>query len=171
MSEHLKYYTQINETKDVPSNRKNWRFRWTLVRTVPTLSWFPFFHKLFFGTNFSDQGKNNVIETISCLVDQLSKKYCVYYVSEHLKYYIQINETKVVPSNRKNWRFCWTLVRTAPTLSCFPCFFFWTNFRDQNKNNDISCKKNIAYIMYVCEHLKYNTQINEIEAVPTNQNN
>ena len=46
----------------------------------------------FFGTNFHHQNKNNVVETISCFVDQLSKKYCVCYVFEHLKYCSQINE-------------------------------------------------------------------------------
>ena len=40
----------------------------------------------------SYQNKNNVVVTISCFVYQLSKKYCVYYVSEHLKYCSQINE-------------------------------------------------------------------------------
>ena len=40
----------------------------------------------FFWTHFPNQNKNNVIETISCFVDQLSKKYCLYYASEHLKY-------------------------------------------------------------------------------------
>ena len=34
----------------------------------------------------------SVVETISCFVDQLSKKYCLYYLSEHLKYCSQINE-------------------------------------------------------------------------------
>ena len=32
------------------------------------------------------------IKTISYFVDQLSEKYCIYYVSEHLKYSTQINE-------------------------------------------------------------------------------
>ena len=46
----------------------------------------------FFGTNFRHQNKNNVVETVSCFAYQLSKEYCVYYVSEHLKYCSQINE-------------------------------------------------------------------------------
>ena len=45
-----------------------------------------------FSTNFHHQNKNYVIETISCFAYQLSKKYCVYYMSEHLKYSTQINE-------------------------------------------------------------------------------
>ena len=36
--------------------------------------------------------KKNVIETIGCFVYQLSKKYCIYYVSEQLKYCTQINQ-------------------------------------------------------------------------------
>ena len=44
------------------------RFFYTLVRSFPTLSCFPFFHKLFFLTNLRYQNQNNVIETISCFV-------------------------------------------------------------------------------------------------------
>ena len=36
--------------------------------------------------------KKNIIETTSGFIDQLSKKYCVYFVSEHIKYDTQINE-------------------------------------------------------------------------------
>ena len=50
-----------------------------------------FFTK-FFATNFRHQNKNNVGEKFCCFVNQLSKKYCVYYVTEHLKYCTQINE-------------------------------------------------------------------------------
>ena len=64
---------------------------YTLVRPLPTLSCSPFF-TYFFGTNFRHQNKNNVVVTISCFVYQLSKKYCVSYVSEHLTYCTQINE-------------------------------------------------------------------------------
>ena len=63
----------------------------TLESPFITLSCFPFLHK-FFWNNFRHQNKNNVIETISCFVYQLSKKYCVNYMSEHLKYCIQIKE-------------------------------------------------------------------------------
>ena len=74
------------------SYHKSQCFCETLVRPVLTLCCFPYFHKLF-ETNFLDQNQNNVIETINCFVDQLSKKkYCAYYVSEHIKYYAQINE-------------------------------------------------------------------------------
>ena len=63
----------------------------SLLHTSKTSSNVEFFTN-FFGTNFRHQNKNNVIETISCFVDQLSNKYCVYYVSEHLKYCSQTNE-------------------------------------------------------------------------------
>ena len=53
---------------------------------------FSIFFTNFFGTNFRYQNKNNAVETINCFNCQLSKKYCVYYVSEHLKYCSQINE-------------------------------------------------------------------------------
>ena len=64
-----------------------WRYCYTLIRPFPTLSCLPFF-----GTNFRHQNKNNFIEATSYFVYQLSKKYCIYYVSEHLKYCRQINE-------------------------------------------------------------------------------
>ena len=64
---------------------------YTLVRPFPTLSCFPVFIN-FFRNNFRYQNKNNVADIISCFVYQLSKKYCVYYVPEHLKYCLQINE-------------------------------------------------------------------------------
>ena len=53
---------------------------------------FSIFPQTVFGINFRHQIKNNVVETISCFVCQLSKKYCVYSVSEHLTYCTQINE-------------------------------------------------------------------------------
>ena len=59
---------------------------YTLVRPFPN----------FFGTNFRHQNKNNVVETsyfgffFFCL--PAIKKYCVYYVFEHLKYRSRINE-------------------------------------------------------------------------------
>ena len=63
-----------------------------LVRPVPALSCFTFFQKLFWNKFLATQNKNNVIETISYFVYQLSKKYSIYYVSEHLKYSTQLNE-------------------------------------------------------------------------------
>ena len=62
-----------------------WFCCYKLIRPVPTLS---FFHSStnFFGINFRRQNKNIVIATISYFDDQLLKKYCIYYVSEHLKY-------------------------------------------------------------------------------------
>ena len=63
----------------------------TQVRSLPTLSCFPFSYKLFLELIFAYQTKNNVVETISCFVYQLSKKYFVYYLFEYLKYCTQIN--------------------------------------------------------------------------------
>ena len=57
------------------------------------------FHKLF-GTNFRDQNTNNVIQTTNCFIDKLSKIYCVYNVSEHLKYCTQVNEYRL---NKSVW--------------------------------------------------------------------
>ena len=48
-------------------------------------------HKKIWLVNFHDQNINNVVETISCFVYQLSKKYW-YSLSEHKKYCSQINE-------------------------------------------------------------------------------
>ena len=53
---------------------------------------FHFFSHTFLGTNFLAKYTNNVIETTSYFVGQLSKNDCVYYVFEHLKYCTQINE-------------------------------------------------------------------------------
>ena len=66
------------ESKVAPTNRNNSVF---LLHTGN-----------FFGNNFRYQNKNNVVATVSCFVYQLSKKYCVYYVTEHLKYCSQINQ-------------------------------------------------------------------------------
>ena len=69
-----------------------WNRNLLLLTATARHSWYtPTFHQLF-GTYFLNQNKNNVIETISCFVGLLSKKYCIYYVSEHLKYCSQINE-------------------------------------------------------------------------------
>ena len=74
------------ESKAAPTNRNSSAFLLHTSKTFPQ-RWvvFPFFTN-FFGSNFRYHNKNNVVETISCFVDQLTKKYCVYYVSEHLKY-------------------------------------------------------------------------------------
>ena len=46
--------------------------------TFCTVELFFIFFTNFYGTNFRHQNKNNVVETTSCFVDQLSKKYCLY---------------------------------------------------------------------------------------------
>ena len=74
------------ELKVAPTNRNSSPF------LLHTSKIFSIFSQIFLQTNFRHQNKNNVVETISCFVYQLSKKYCVYYVSEHLKYCTQLNE-------------------------------------------------------------------------------
>ena len=44
------------------------------IKTCSNVELFSVFLKTFFGTNFRHQNKNNVVVTISCFVDQLSKK-------------------------------------------------------------------------------------------------
>ena len=60
-------------------------------QTCSNVELFSIFTQTFLELIFATNIKNNVIEIISCFVDQLSKKYCVYeyYVSEHLKYCTQ----------------------------------------------------------------------------------
>ena len=63
-------------------------------KTFSNVELFFIFSQTFLELIFSTKIENNVVETISCFVYQLSKKYCVneHYVSEHLKYCSQINE-------------------------------------------------------------------------------
>ena len=78
------------DSKVAPTNHNNTAFLLPIRRTFANIELFSiFFTNFFFGTNFRHQNKNNVVETISCFVGQLSKKYCVYeyYVSEHIKKY------------------------------------------------------------------------------------
>ena len=78
-------------------------------KTFFTVELFSIFSQTFFGTKFSLPKANS----------QLSTKYCVYYVSEHLKYCLQINEywfnknvcVNIVlhaedMSNSLKWKFC-----------------------------------------------------------------
>ena len=80
------------ESKVTPTNRNSSAFLLHTSKVFPNVELFSILFTKFFGTNFRHQNKNNVVEIISCFVDQLSKKYCVYYVSEYLKYCSQINE-------------------------------------------------------------------------------
>ena len=77
------------ESKVAPTNRNSSAFQ---LHRCKTFELFFIFSQTFLWTNFRYQNKNNVVETISSFVYQLSKEYCVYYVSEHLKYCLQINE-------------------------------------------------------------------------------
>ena len=60
-------------------------------KTYSNIKLFAFFRKLFLRLIFATKIKINVGEITSCFVGQLTKKYCVYYVSEHLTYCDQIN--------------------------------------------------------------------------------
>ena len=93
--------------------------------------WVVFHFFTFFLTNFRNQNKNNVVETSSCFIDQLSKIMYIaytYYVSEHLRYCTQINEYWL---NKKVCLYivlmCWEI--STQTLSylistLFETFFF-----------------------------------------------
>ena len=74
------------ESKAAPTNRNSSAF---LFHTSKTFS-----NKTFLDLIFPTKKKKkyNVVETTGCFVNQLSKKYSVYYVFEHLKYCAQINE-------------------------------------------------------------------------------
>ena len=120
--------------------------------TFSNVELFSIFSQTFFETNFRNQNKNNVDEITSCFVDQLSKKYCIYYVSEHLRYCSKINEYWL------NKNVCLNIVRPFPTLSCFPFFhklFLEQIFATKVKTKLLkqpavlltSCQKNIGYIM------------------------
>ena len=80
------------ELKVAPTNYNSSAFLLRTSNTFSNVELFFHFFTNFFGTNFRHPNKNNVVETISCFVYQLSKKYCVHYVSEHLKYCSQITE-------------------------------------------------------------------------------
>ena len=82
----------ILESKVAPINRNSSAFLLHITKTFSNFELFSIFSQTFFGTNFRHENKSNVVETISCFVYQLSKKYYVYYVSEHLKYCLQIKE-------------------------------------------------------------------------------
>ena len=79
-------------SKISPTNRNSSAFLLHTSKTFYNVELFSIFFTNFFGSNFRHQYLNNVVETISCFVYQLSKKFCVYYVSEHLKCCTQINE-------------------------------------------------------------------------------
>ena len=51
----------------------SYRSCYILVRPFPVLSCFSFLQKKILETNFRHQNKNNVVETVSCFVYQLSK--------------------------------------------------------------------------------------------------
>ena len=66
---------------------------YALETPFTTLSCFPFFHKIFLKLIFTTKIKTMLlIHQSAVLFTSCHKKYCVYYVSEHLKYCAQINE-------------------------------------------------------------------------------
>ena len=86
------------ESKVAPTNSNT-------SKTFSKVELFCIFSQTFFGTKFRYQNKNKVNETIGYFVYQLLKKYCVYYVSERLKYCTQINKywfNKKIPV----WKYC-----------------------------------------------------------------
>ena len=92
------FYANFSELSNSSSSsfweKPLWHQKLLLLTATPRRSCYTLFqrwgvfliHTNLFGTNFRHQNKNNVIETISWFVYQLSKIYCIYYVSEHLKY-------------------------------------------------------------------------------------
>ena len=75
-----------------PTNRKSSAFLFHTNKIFSNVEQFSIFSQSFLKTILAPQNKNNVVATISRFVYQLPKKYCLHYVFEHLKYYLQINE-------------------------------------------------------------------------------
>ena len=128
----------MNQKLFLPSAKTG--FLLSSSKTCFNVALFSIFPQNFFGTNFRDQNKNNVIETTRCFVDQQTKKYCVYYVSEHLKYCTEIKEYWL------NKNFC-VYYMSEHLKYCTQINEYWLN-------------KNFC-VYYVSEHLKYCTQIKE----------
>ena len=61
-----------------------------IKRSVSTLGCFPFFHKLFLELIFKSKIQTMLLKQSAVLLPVV-KKYCAYYVSEHLKYCTKIN--------------------------------------------------------------------------------
>ena len=106
----------ILKPKVVLTNRISSAFLLHTSKTFSNVKLFSIFLQTFFGTNFRDQNKNNVVEKSSCFVYQLSKKYRVYYLSEHLKYCSQINEYWL------NKNACLNILLTKNTLKIYKYF-------------------------------------------------
>ena len=75
------------ESKVAPTHRYSSAFLLHTSKTFSNVELFSIFSQTFLELIFATK-----IKTISYLVYQLSKKYCVYHISEHLKYCSQINE-------------------------------------------------------------------------------
>ena len=65
------------ESKVAATNRNNSAFLLHTSKTFSKVELFSIFTETFFGTNFRHQNKNNVAETISCFVYQLSYIMCL----------------------------------------------------------------------------------------------
>ena len=76
-------------SKVAATNRNSSAYLLHTSKTFFYVELFFIFSQTFLETPFRHQNKNNVVETISRFVYQLSEKYWVYYVSEHLKYCTQ----------------------------------------------------------------------------------
>ena len=110
--------------KVAPTNRNSQSFPLHTSKTFSNVELFSIFSHIFLELIFGHQNKNNVVETISCFVYQLSNKYCVYYVSEHLKSPSNQRRNEVT----KHWR---NVKETANitkngflSLSDFFCFVY-----------------------------------------------
>ena len=90
-------YVCYNIEKNFKYNTVILNVQWAYYNFPNTFNWY-LTTQTFLVTKLRDQNKNNVIETTSCFVDQLSKKYCIYYVSEHLEYCTQINKYWLIES-------------------------------------------------------------------------
>ena len=107
------------ESKFVPTNRNSSAFLLHTSKTCSNFKLFSIFSQSFLDLIFAIKIKN-VVETIRCFFYQLSTKYCIYYVSEHLKYCTEINEywlSKIACLNIVlcfycaiiNWNFIWNI--------------------------------------------------------------
>ena len=83
----------ILETKVVPTNRNSSAFLLNTNMIFSNVVLFSNFSQTFFETNFRQQNKNKSYwnNQLFCW-PAVKKRYCGYYVSEHLKYCSQINK-------------------------------------------------------------------------------
>ena len=108
---------------------------YTIVRPFSTLGCFPFFLQTFWELIFAIKIKTMLLKQSAVLFTSCQKKYCVYYVSEQLKYCSQINEYTIT-----------YYIHIMP-IYYEPPFQIKTILLKQSAVLFTSCQKNIAYIM------------------------